>query len=137
MEIHRPDCSSVADMAKHNKQGFNGMISLDGLRATPFRHGYTRYFMMNNSQVSFQVNFEYWADERTLDTPFWVSIRTKGWKTPSEYLLKIKGLPEHRKVKIKDSYYLAIDAPCNKMEDEVVDDIKGQILAYYELLMAD
>ena len=26
MKIHRPDCSSVADMAERNKQGFNGTI---------------------------------------------------------------------------------------------------------------
>ena len=110
-------------------------VSIDGFRATPFRHGYTRYMKIDNIFVSFQFNLELWADDKYIDTPFWVAYFDNGWKASTEAVLKLRTIPETRKAIKKDTVLLAIDTPCGVMEDEVVEIIKRQVLEYLEMIV--
>lgn len=48
------------------------LVDLGGMKATPQRSGYNRYFKCLDLGLSLQLNFALWRKE--LDTPFWISF---------------------------------------------------------------
>ncbi|MBE5844544.1 MAG: hypothetical protein E7302_10345 [Butyrivibrio sp.] len=110
---------------------FTVELSTDGLKATPYRHGYKRFFMLNGLAVDFRLDLELWADDKYADTPFWVSFRGPDWNTPECFREAAKCIPATRRVNwTKGNVYLAVDVPCNAMEEDVVSSIKAQMLEY-------
>ena len=103
----------------------------NNLRATPYRHGYKRFMAVHNHCVGLRVDLEAWADDRLIDTPIWVGIFNKEWKTPDSYCNAVADIhPTRKRMTASGLLYLAIDVPCNVMEEEVVAGIKRQIVAY-------
>ena len=74
----------LVDDAVDNRGVSQGWMSTDGLRATPLRHGYGRYFRFVGARGDFWlgINFVMWA--RSGDTPLWLWHRSNrnrdGWK---------------------------------------------------------
>ncbi len=105
-----------------------------GLKATPNRHGYVRYMRINDLCVDFRLDLETWTDDRYVDTPYWISFRDTDWNTPESFLNCISGVPSSRKCMWRKGHFsLAIDVPCGVVEDDVVEDIKKQILKYLKM----
>lgn len=109
-------------------------LSTSGLKATPYRHGYKRFFMLNGFGVDFRLDLVNWADDKLVDTPFWVSFRDEDWNTPDRFRDAVKCIPATRRVILdKERIYLAVDVPCNAMEEDVVDSIKNQVIDYMHI----
>lgn len=109
-------------------------LSTDGLKATPYRHGYKRFFKLNNYGVDFRLDLEFWADDKYIDTPFWVCFRDSEWNTPESFKEASKCISATRRATwSKGHIYLAVDVPCNAMEEDVVDSIKNQVIEYMHI----
>ena len=78
-----------------------------------------------------------WADDRYVDTPFWISFRDRDWKPVKKIQENAEMIPATRKIFNHSRYYLAIDIPCNLYEDELIDNIKEQIINYLEIISKD
>lgn len=114
----------------------NHKIVTKGLNATAWRHGYTRYFVLDGLAVTLMLNLQNWLDDKYIDTPYWIGFKTiedTGWKLPESFLGKVGQIKPSRKVINKDSIYLAIDVPCSVLEDETVEAIKLQIIKYLRI----
>ena len=104
------------------------------LKATPYRHGYKRYLKANNRALDLRIDLEAWADDRYIDTPMWLGIQNRNWETPKSYIDAVNGIhPARKRIVPKDYVFLAIDIPCNAVEEEVIGGVKRQILEYLEL----
>ena len=112
-------------------------LSLKGVKATPYRHGYKRFMYLNDYGVDFRFDLEFWADDRYVDTPFWISFRDRDWKPVKKIQENAEMIPATRKIFNYSRYYLAIDIPCNLYEDELIDNIKEQIINYLEIISKD
>lgn len=110
-------------------------LDTNGLRATPYRNGYKRFMYINNFGVDIRLDLEVWADDRYVDTPYWVAFRTKeDWRTPEDFASRVAAIPNTRKrLWRKEHIYLALDVPCGVVEEEVVASLKKQILDYMKL----
>ena len=109
-------------------------LSTEGLKATPYRHGYKRFFKLNNYSVDFRLDLEFWADDKYVDTPFWICFRDDKWNTPESFREATKCISATRRATWnKGHIYLAIDVPCNAMEEDVVDSIKNQVIEYMHI----
>ena len=103
---------------------------VNGLRPTPHRHGYRRYFRLNGLSVDLCLDLELWANDKCVDTPIWVRFKDDRWTTPNHFIDCVSSIPTARKCKVKGDIYLAIDVPCGVVEDDVVDGIKKQVYDY-------
>lgn len=119
----------VVDKLKANK---SLEISLKGLRATPFRYGYCRYFQLNGITVSFHYNRKMWARATTAETPFWICF-TDNWNDTDKILKAFRTIPEiNRETDDNDGHlFLPLFAKPHATLDEVTSDMAKQILAYY------
>ena len=114
----------------------NYKVETKGLNASAWRHGYTRYFVLDGLAISLMLHLQNWMDDKYVDTPYWISfkiIADKGWKLPESFLGKVSQIKHSRKVVTKDSINLAIDVPCGVLEDDAVEAIKQQIVEYMRL----
>ena len=108
--------------------------STKGLKASPYSHGYKRFISVDGFGMDFRLDLEAWADDKYVDTPYWISIRDQDFKTPKEFLNKVSGIsPSKKRIWKKEHIYLAINVPCGVVEEDVVDSIKAQILDYMKL----
>ena len=100
-----------------------------GLKATPQRTGYTRYFKMNSFCITLEYDTVKWKNIGTAVTPYWIkfckNIDNK-WCADAnckKALLMISN-------DMKDGEFLALNAPCYVSLDEVVKSMKEQIKDY-------
>jgi hypothetical protein len=108
--------------------------SISGLRATPHRHGYKRYFRINGLDVDICLDLDYWSNDKYADTPYWISFRNGNAKTPKAYFDVVSRYSSSRKVYTKAGHiYLAIDAPYGAVEDDAVESVKKQVYEYLRL----
>jgi len=105
-------------------------VSLKGVKATPHRHGYKRFMMINNYATDLRFDLDFWADDRYIDTPYWISFRDQNWKPTKQIIESTEKVSAARKVPNHGRIYLAIDVLCNTYEEELVENIKEQIIAY-------
>lgn len=116
--------------------------NVNGLRPTPHRHGYRRYFKINGLPTDLCLNFGLWEDDKYIDTPFWISFRNEKWLTPKLYNDCFSTIPATRRATqkgdsrsyAKGDIYLAIDVPCGVVEDDVIEGIKRQIYDYLHMI---
>lgn len=105
--------------------GFNK----DGLKATPQRHGYTRYIKKNNLAYFIELNFEYWAKHQ--DTPFWFGIyliKDGEWISDIKMINKLKAeVPEYICYNNNSRPYFALFPKIDKSEDEIIESFCEQI----------
>ena len=107
-------------------------VSLEHLKATPQRNGYSRYFIMKGFCVSLIMDTTKWKNPNTYATPYWIkfakSIEGK-WQLDGQCRKALLRIPD----KDKDGEYIAIVAPCYVTLAETVKSITDQIVAYLEL----
>lgn len=104
-----------------------------GLRMAPHRHGYRRFIKIDGLCVTIHLDLETWADDRYIDTPYWIYIQNSEWKTPAEFKDRVSSMPSSQKRIADKDIYLAVEVPCNVLEDGVVESIKNQIIEYVQL----
>ncbi len=111
-------------------------VETKGFSSAAWRHGYTRYFILDGFGVSLMLHLQNWVDDRYVDTPYWVSFKVvegKGWMLPESYVGKVGHIKPSMKAISRDNINLAIDVPCGMIEDDVVEAIKHQIIEYLKI----
>lgn len=108
--------------------------NLNGTRITPARDGYRRFFSINQYAVNLQLNLNYWMDDRCVDTPYWISFRDSNWNTTPEIIKATEKFPITRRFIQDSNVFLAIDVLCNVYEEELVDNIKEQVIGYIAVI---
>ncbi len=101
-----------------------------GLRATPWRFGYTRYIRTEKYNIALFYNRNAWMDPSREDTPFWFYVADDGWNQSKELKSKLRGLPESERDIVDNKYALALHPLYHATLDEVVDDLMRQVLEW-------
>lgn len=109
-------------------------ISIDttGLKATPQRTGYTRYFKMNDFCISLSMNTRNWKNLNSCITPYWIrfcKLINNKWIFDDGCKKAISMAPSE----LVDGEYLALKAPLYVSLDEVSNSMKKQIKEYLTL----
>ena len=112
--------------------------STKGVKATAYRKGYWRVIRIRGYGVSITYNRDLWANPSTCETPFWVSIRSrKDWGQENYIRDAFKRVPESEKENLWGLLYLALHPLLNATLDEVVRDMKEQIMRYIDAVDAE
>lgn len=106
-------------------------ISLDGMKATPQKYGYTRYFHINNYGIALNLDLKCW--ENLYDTPFWLTIKSTGnpWKQTNDLQNKLKAVSIKTKIKIYEFNNIlsfALIPKINQIEEVVIKNISNDII---------
>ena len=104
-------------------------ISTTGLKATPQRFGYTRYFTIDDNCASLELNTYLWAEYS--DTPFWIAIKDKAWQQPNEFKNKLMNASKKHKINIfnnNDILYFSLIPKRNEIEENVINNIAEKIV---------
>lgn len=111
----------------------NGKVAVDttGLRATPQRSGYVRYFKSDWLALFLGLNFEYWFSQA--DTPFWIGLHMNNspkWEVTNVLRAACKEFDHiERKglVEINGTPYFPLYPELNVTEDIVIEHLAADI----------
>ena len=99
-------------------------VDTSGLRATAFRNGYVRYFVINNFGMGFTFNIKFW--EKYYNTPFWYYVK-EGWNDQNvEFKKKLNQIAiklKLRTVEHENILYFAIFPDIDEVEEILLDKI--------------
>lgn len=106
-----------------------------GLKTTPQKYGYTRYFKIGTMRISLNVRFDFW--EKRADTPFWLGfyddIASDGtWIQTDDFKKETKNIVS--KISIityepnKNELFIPVFPVVEQTEDIVVKNIAEQII---------
>ncbi len=104
--------------------------SRDGVKAAASRSGYVRYLYVDEFAIGISYDRDLWKKPTTIETPFWVSIKTHDWKLSEKLLSVYKSLPEQYKGEYNNVIFLALEPLQDVTLAEVSDDLKNQIMNY-------
>jgi len=106
------------------------------LNATPQKYGYTRYFNMPPFKAALHIRFDYW--EKVQDTPFWIKFKDNEWNQNNSIKIALKKVAQSLSVATYEDNSGELQLPIfplrEKTEDEVVTDIKHQMIDIYTKL---
>ena len=71
-----------------------------------------------------------WKRTGSVETPFWVSIRTKDWKETEEIMNVLNSIDDQHKDKTWYATFVALEPLMNATMQEVAEDLKNQALVY-------
>ncbi|MCL5123840.1 MAG: hypothetical protein M1511_04945 [Deltaproteobacteria bacterium] len=111
------------------------IISLKGLRATPVREGYKRYFLYKKWGCSLDFNAYWWKKHR--ETPLWLGITSAKWTYDAETKQKLVSLEMEVPTRLfteGSTLYVPIFIETRVEKDEVLSNILEQITAILDLL---
>ena len=112
-----------------------GLASTTGLKSTPQKYGYSKYFNMSTmGGVILDVNFDFW--EKGADTPIWLSFFNSRWKQPG-FKAKFKNVVAKDSIipyEYEGRLYMPIYPLVDKTEDLVINDIANRIVKLTEEL---
>lgn len=109
--------------------------STKGVKATAYRKGYARAVRIRDYWVAVNYDRDLWMNTTLCDTPFWVVIRSGAdWKQYDYILKAFQRIPEVDKGKLWGMTYLALQPMQNGTLDEIVIDLKSQILNYLDII---
>ena len=112
--------------------------STKGVKATAYRKGYGRAVNARGYWVCVNYDRDLWANPSTCETPFWVAIREgSDWKQHDYILRAFKRFPAADKESMWNMTYLALHPLLNGTLDEVVRDMKSQIMRYIDAVDAE
>ena len=104
-----------------------------GVKVTAYRKGYGRGINIRGYWLSINYDRDLWMDASSCETPFWVAVRSgKDWKQHEYIIRALNRFPELEKGSIWGLTYIALHPRLNGTLDEVVDDLKVQILKYID-----
>lgn len=113
-----------------------GKISLQGLKATPIREGYKRYFVFDGKGCSLEFNALLWKEHRA--TPVWLGITSNmRWEfsvSLKEKLISLELEEPSRLFQIGKNLYIPIFLKTGFERNEVVDNAIDQILTVFNLI---
>jgi hypothetical protein len=117
-----------------------GIADTTGVRATPQKYGYTRFFKVGELGVSINLKLDFWA--KWADTPFWINfadiISPKTWSRSPELSLKMKNVSSQLGITSYESIFKWVFFPLypllNKTEDIVINDLTDQIIRLINFL---
>lgn len=111
-------------------------VNLSGMKATPQKYGYSRYFIINKFAFRLDVDLKLW--ELIADTPFWLTIKqieNEKWiELGNENKLKINEIAHKANIKVyKNPNYenntcFALTPLLNEVEEAVIEDIVNKII---------
>lgn len=122
---------SVFDKLMANK---NIDSSAKGLKASPFRQGYSRYIRINDWNIGIIYSRKAWISNTSCETPFWFYINDSDWKQSNEMQQKISRIKEIEKEQIDFNIAFALHPVLNVPLDDVAEDMMNQILEYIRLV---
>lgn len=99
-----------------------------GLKASPWRGGYTRYIKVNNYYLALIYNRNTWMNTSKEDTPFWFYFANEDWKQSAEIKNTLRLMPESEKDIIDNKITLALHPLLHATLDEIVNNMMLQIL---------
>ena len=105
-----------------------------GLKAAPRRDGYARYIYIEDYAITISYNRIFWKSSNSVETPFWLSIRTKDWKETENIIKVLNGIEDYKKEK-SWATFIALEPLKNATMQEVAEDIKKQVVEYLERFM--
>ena len=109
--------------------------SVKGMKATAYRKGYGRGIEICGYRLSLYYSRDLWTDQGTCDTPFWVGFRVGSeWKQDDFILRAFQGISDLEKGKLWGFTFLALHPKLYGTLDEVVADLKVQIIKYTDML---
>lgn len=108
-----------------------------GLKASPWRGGYTRYLRIHGCGVALIYNRFAWIDNSNEDTPFWFYITDGDWHQSDELKDKMRGVLDYKKTIIDNKISLALVPLFHATLDEVADDLMRQIHDYLRIISDD
>lgn len=112
--------------------------STKGVKATAYRRGYGRAVNARGYWVCVNYDRDLWTNPYTCETPFWVAIREgSDWKQHDYILRAFKRFPEAEKESMWGLTYLALHPMLNGALDEIVRDMKSQIMRYIDSVEAE
>lgn len=104
-----------------------------GVKATAYRKGYGRGINIRGYWLSINYDRDLWTDSSSCETPFWVAVRSgKDWKQHDYIIRALNRFPETEKGSIWGLTYIALHPMLNGTLDEVVDDMKSQLIKYID-----
>ena len=111
----------------------NHITSLKGLKATAYRHGYTRSMFIDGFTITLNYDRNLWKNSGTFETPFWVAVRDIDWDQPDSMVSRINQYPPQMiETNLWTLYFLALIPPTNATLLEVAQSLKLQILEYID-----
>ena len=109
--------------------------SLKGLKATAYRHGYTRSLFIDDITISLNYDRNLWKSSESIETPFWVAIRDSDWSQSDDWVDRINQYPHQMiETNLWSLYFLALIPPTNATLQEVAQSLKLQILSYIDVI---
>ena len=111
------------------------VASTKGLKKTPQKYGYHRYFSIQNFGLGLGLKMELWSEYA--DTPFWISIAEtkKDWKSTEKFKRNCEKIAfnlKHKFVEINSEIFFSLKPKLNKTEDIVINDLADQIELIYK-----
>ena len=107
--------------------------STKGVKATAYRKGYIRSVKVCGYWLNINYDRDLWTNPSTRETPFWFAIRDgKDWQQHKYILRACRRFPEAEKESLWGLTYLALKPLLNGALDEIVKDMKAQIMHYID-----
>ena len=109
--------------------------STKGLKKTPQKYGYCRYFSIQDFGIGMWLKMELWSEYA--DTPFWISIveTRKGWTSTERFKRNCEKIAcnlNHKFVEINNSIFFSLKPKLDETEDVVISDLVDQIEQIYK-----
>ncbi|MBR3017521.1 MAG: hypothetical protein IKH57_10685 [Clostridia bacterium] len=125
----------IDELVDYLKSDKSLMPSTKGVKATAYRKGYGRGIRIKNYWLSINYDRDLWGSTSTTETPFWVAIRSgSDWKQSDYYLKAFLRIPSKEKGSMWGLTYVALHPVLNGTINDVVKDMKEQILCYIDLI---
>ena len=102
--------------------------SKKGLKAAGYRKGYTRSLYIEDYAITLNYDRDMWKIASSIETPFWVAIRTQEWEQTEPIKAYLKTIPDRKKEEWWGMTYIAIEPLQNSTFTEVCENLVGQIL---------
>lgn len=109
--------------------------SAKGLKASPFRQGYSRYIQVKGLNLGLLYSRREWIKNTSCETPFWLGINDEKWKQSDKLKKKLGSIKEYEKEQADSTIVLALHPALNVPVDDVATDMMEQILKYLDLLI--
>ena len=119
---------STADMLLSQKEL---PASKKGLRATPLWNGHAQYMNVGGIQIGLLFYRETWKKSSSVETPFWLTLHTEGWKQEDDVLNYLAKLPDRMVERNHDgSAFIALDTPIGLTLEETAASLTVQVMAH-------
>ena len=109
--------------------------STKGVKASAYRKGYTKSVKIQDYWVTINYERDLWLNPNISETPFWVAIRSgEDWKQGGYFDRAFRKIPIAEQGNLLGTRFLALYPKLYGTLDEVVHDMKKQIMHYIDIV---